>query len=97
MNDVLEKFNKSSIALKNVILFFGIVVAVVLFWANTNSHVHDKEVHLTPQARAKLIILLDDFEELVIRVEKKDKRANEKIKELKARIKSAEECLYNNK
>jgi len=83
----IETFNKSTIALKNVLWFFVILVAAVLSWANIDSHLSDNDIHLTPEMRKELIILLDDFDELVERVEKKDKRINKTVDDLKKELK----------
>ena len=83
----IDTFNKTTIALKNVFWFFIMLVAVVLTWANIDSHMSDNDIHLTPEMREKLIILLDDFDELVDRVEKKHNRVNKRVDELKGEVK----------
>ena len=45
MNELVEKWNKSVVAFKNVVWFFVGVVLVVLFYAKVRDHLQDQHLH----------------------------------------------------
>ena len=45
MNELVEKWNKSTVALKSVVGFFAGVVAIVLFYAQVRDHLQDEHLH----------------------------------------------------
>ena len=47
MTEILDKFNKVSVSLKNVAWLIGGLIAIVIFWITTQSHVNDEEIHLS--------------------------------------------------
>ena len=67
--------------------FFGFFAVIIIFWVNTNSHMNNNQIHVTPETREKLIILLDDFAELENKVNEGDKDILKRMRLLEDEIK----------
>ena len=97
MTQMLEKFNSATVALRSVVGFFGIIVALTIFWMRSNDHIKDEKLHanhFTDQWQDRIENLELSLGTMNGRLDRKTKRNEDKIleevKELIARIENLE-------